>query len=134
MSNYLLAVNFPTDKTLKDVLKEAVSEKKDNTVVEEEKKDGEIEEPKEEKPQENSKPEVPLPLEEIHTIDEQHKIALLRFDTEAQAIKYYVAKRPDAELKLITSHQVSQLLDPRYYSPEIAKAKVNPFEHLKLTD
>lgn len=70
MSNYLLAVNFPTDKTLKDVLKEAVSEKKDNTVVEEEKKDGEIEEPKEEKPQENSKPEVPLPLEEIHTIDE----------------------------------------------------------------
>ena len=50
MSNYLLAVNFPTDKALKDVLKEAVSEKKDNTVVEEEKKEGEFEEPKEEKP------------------------------------------------------------------------------------
>jgi hypothetical protein len=109
MSNYLLAVNFPTDKTLKDVLKEADSEKKDNTVVEEEKKEGEIDEPKEikeELPQDN-RPDVPLPLEEVHSIDEQHKIALLRFDSEAQAIKYYVAKRPDAELKLITSHQVS---------------------------
>jgi hypothetical protein len=38
------------------------------------------------------------------------------------------------DLKLITSSQVSQLLDPRYYSQEVVKAKVNPFEHLKLTD
>ena len=45
MSNYLLAVNFNTEKPLDEILKEATSKKKSNE-VEEEKKDGEKDEPK----------------------------------------------------------------------------------------
>jgi hypothetical protein len=108
MSNYLLAVNFTTEKPLKEVLKEAVTEKKDNTVVEEEKKEGEGEIEEEKPKEEEVEPQVALPLEEVHTIDEQHKIALLRFNSEEETINYYVAaKRPGTEIKLITSHQVS---------------------------
>ena len=92
-----------------------IEKESDKLQVEEEKKEGEqIEEPKES--QDDKSPEVALPLDEIHSIDEKHKIALLRFESEDQAIKYYVAKRQDAQLKLITSHQVAQLLDPRYYT------------------